>query len=538
MTVLAERVKINKNDDVAGWNAANPLHPRSGDGRFSLAGAIAHLVEHWGEIVNHEQFGEEDHAFSDHGFLSIHDDGSMVISRVDDEGLPQGVAVLNPSDAGVLQERVEMALDELASGNHAPGTHLSMDDDDEEDPFPAGITYGVMSDGTRYVSIDDNTGNLGDEGLQLGEEHAADFMQTLGDMRDQQWQYDRDKNNPYLVRPLPVDETLMRRTKVTSTDADDVLLGIVDTPSGRRLRLGLGGGESLPERSFSGGPGPMVADLGPDDARRVDEAIDDVLDELAVVWGNQRLAQKRWEEWQGTSAGQRWDELTDEYDVYTGGDGQGSVRTFVREKAPGHGRREEGAEASAEIYAEVGRLQAEQSKIITDLGLVDDEGIAVSSHEVETNWGTLQFDVYQWDLGTRPNVRLMVRPKGTSAEDWDDTVGDYEAYANMTPTQLKKLRQMVTTAFQDASGNPITKSARAVATGNEGNAARLKRYWTKGKGLAKWIKSAHPWTTLRRHLAKYIKDPGKLDRTTSAWFHAATGMWSGERKGKNPVGPG
>lgn len=54
----------------------------------------------------------------------------------------------------------------------------------------------------------------------------------------------------------------------------------------------------------------------------------------------------------------------------------------------------------------------------------------------------------------------------------------------------------------------------------------------------RWMGKPHPWTALRRFLGRYIKNPEKADRTTSQWFHDATGLWSGERKGKNPVGPG
>lgn len=78
----------------------------------------------------------------------------------------------------------------------------------------------------------------------------------------------------------------------------------------------------------------------------------------------------------------------------------------------------------------------------------------------------------------------------------------------------------------------------AVDTPGAGRARALKHYWTRGEGLAKWVRSAHPWTELRRHLSKYIKNPDKLNRTTSLWFRAATGMWSGERKGRNPLGRG
>lgn len=68
-------------------------------------------------------------------------------------------------------------------------------------------------------------------------------------------------------------------------------------------------------------------------------------------------------------------------------------------------------------------------------------------------------------------------------------------------------------------------------------AGALHRYWTKGPGLARWVSKPHPWTTLYHHLLKYMP-PGKAKRTTADWFHDATGLWSGERKGKNPVGPG
>lgn len=67
--------------------------------------------------------------------------------------------------------------------------------------------------------------------------------------------------------------------------------------------------------------------------------------------------------------------------------------------------------------------------------------------------------------------------------------------------------------------------------------ADLKHWWTRGEGRAKWINAARPWTTLYRHLRKHMSD-GKARRTAARWFKAATGMWPGERKGRNPVGKG
>jgi hypothetical protein len=84
----------------------------------------------------------------------------------------------------------------------------------------------------------------------------------------------------------------------------------------------------------------------------------------------------------------------------------------------------------------------------------------------------------------------------------------------------------VATVKPDAVANPVP-----------GSRGYLKWYWTKGEGLAKWITSPHPWTALYTHLLKYLS-PAVAKRTASQWFQDATGMWPGERKGQNPLGPG
>lgn len=72
--------------------------------------------------------------------------------------------------------------------------------------------------------------------------------------------------------------------------------------------------------------------------------------------------------------------------------------------------------------------------------------------------------------------------------------------------------------------------------GGEGPGS-IKWYWTKGEGLAKWAPTPHPWTALYSHLRKHMSD-GMAKRVTSEWFHEVFGIWSGERKGKDPIGPG
>ncbi|WP_344613341.1 hypothetical protein [Dactylosporangium salmoneum] len=46
---------------------------------------------------------------------------------------------------------------------------------------------------------------------------------------------------------------------------------------------------------------------------------------------------------------------------------------------------------------------------------------------------------------------------------------------------------------------------------------KLKRYWL-GRGADRWTASPHPWTSLYRHLRKYIKNPVLLKKTVSRWY--------------------
>jgi hypothetical protein len=75
---------------------------------------------------------------------------------------------------------------------------------------------------------------------------------------------------------------------------------------------------------------------------------------------------------------------------------------------------------------------------------------------------------------------------------------------------------------------------------------RLKRYWTKGEGLAKWAETDSPWTHLYHHLLKYMNEE-MAKRTAAQWFHEVFHFWPGDDKnrvmhGKPPrgkkIGPG
>lgn len=78
---------------------------------------------------------------------------------------------------------------------------------------------------------------------------------------------------------------------------------------------------------------------------------------------------------------------------------------------------------------------------------------------------------------------------------------------------------------------------RAAGMDTNPGGEQLHHYWTRGAGLRRWAGSPHPWTALYRNLARHV-GAARAKRMASAWFHEVFGIWSGERKGDNPVGPG
>jgi hypothetical protein len=65
----------------------------------------------------------------------------------------------------------------------------------------------------------------------------------------------------------------------------------------------------------------------------------------------------------------------------------------------------------------------------------------------------------------------------------------------------------------------------------------IKAYWITGEGRAKWVGKPHPWTALYHHLVKHMP-PDSAKRIAAQWHKEVFGIWPGEKKGKNPAGPG
>ena len=108
--------------------------------------------------------------------------------------------------------------------------------------------------------------------------------------------------------------------------------------------------------------------------------------------------------------------------------------------------------------------------------------------------------------------------------------------------QLDDRRGKASKKVQDArKARAFDKAMTAAAGTDDMKAAPLRRYWTKGKGLARWSGSPHPYTTLVKNLESEIKTgmtPQQIKGLAANYFHAVFGIWPGERKGENPVGPG
>ena len=126
-------------------------------------------------------------------------------------------------------------------------------------------------------------------------------------------------------------------------------------------------------------------------------------------------------------------------------------------------------------------------------------------------------------------VNIGALSKGAAAtaarKAWEDYVGVPYVHELDTPdANPDDVAQVVEEA--------LVREARKGKGGEQ-----LKSYWTKGAGLKKWIDHPHPWTALRDHLAKYMSTD-RADRTASEWYHSVLGIWPGETKGSNPVGPG
>lgn len=121
------------------------------------------------------------------------------------------------------------------------------------------------------------------------------------------------------------------------------------------------------------------------------------------------------------------------------------------------------------------------------------------------------------------------QPTGETGDTTDSTDG----------TAADDTGSLVDTGAEDS---PAPTLGRAKVQDRE----QLHHYWTRGEGLAKWVESPTPWTTLHEHLAKYMPDD-EAKRAAADWMHEVLGYWPGSDENRvthghpprgHKVGPG
>lgn len=82
----------------------------------------------------------------------------------------------------------------------------------------------------------------------------------------------------------------------------------------------------------------------------------------------------------------------------------------------------------------------------------------------------------------------------------------------------------------------ITEDRRQDVTPGHDN---LHHYWTRDPvGLAKWVNNPHPARTLHAHLVEKGISSERAWEMVNVWHKEVFGIYPGEKKGKNPLGPG
>jgi hypothetical protein len=256
--------------DLVKDEAFERLHPRGEHGRFGhrLGHLLHKAAEDWGAVVDHQEFGDPDHPDLNHGIVSLHQDGqvSLYFSGDDEHGQPSAVMLtggLDGQDIDELTNDIGTALDELEKG--ADGDNEL----DEASPGEISLTFGTHRDGTQYVGLD-----TGDDGVSMSPVEAQELAESLETIRNRQMSFNPD--DPSTTMPLAEGEHLERR-KVLGDDGTEfgAVAGLVTTPHGPRVRLGVIALGDEGAKHWSGGQGLTTVDLDKHSASEIADVLDE-----------------------------------------------------------------------------------------------------------------------------------------------------------------------------------------------------------------------------------------------------------------------
>lgn len=118
-------------------------------------------------------------------------------------------------------------------------------------------------------------------------------------------------------------------------------------------------------------------------------------------------------------------------------------------------------------------------------------------------------------LDTLVKAGLLTPEAGALAAQkaWEDYMGiPFNADLNKAGDAIGALKDLALEDGAEVIDLDAARESTGVRDGKE-----LHAYWVRGEGLAKWVDSPTPWTTLHGLLSEYLSGD-KLDRTTSAWY--------------------
>ena len=137
-------------------------------------------------------------------------------------------------------------------------------------------------------------------------------------------------------------------------------------------------------------------------------------------------------------------------------------------------------------------------------------------------------------------IRQENASRSTEPDEDDIERADYDDHPGEPDDEMRARAQACLDDCDEDAEEPDDADYdmyRAAGADTNLGGERLHYWWTKGPGLARWVNSPHPWTALYTQLREHV-GAARAKRMASAWFHEVFGIWSGERKGSNPVGPG
>lgn len=417
----------------------DPGQPRDDHGRWSKLGAAVHAIEQAVKAASrfHETFGGPHGQSDTHGVVLHHGPAGISISSHDAEIGTVHHMTIPESEADDLRSALETAWD------YHRGRHDEWTDAQEYE-----------GDGWALY--------WNEEGATLNNPDAEDMylspsdVETLETALSSALDFGRNSDNPYVTRPLDADEEMIgKKVTIRTRDNDDIFLATVATPSGPHMRMGLGGSEAGPASKWTGGRGPMVADLDPERARAFSDALDEVTAEMDEHETKLGQADDLMDAWGETPAGKRFRQLTNS--VEAGGDGWGIWHTGdgvqvkrLRERNATGWRDDDYEQAPPELAKEILDLNEQQNATVAHLGLVD-EGDTINTHSIETPWGIIEVESIGLVEGydTLSEALFRIRPHGMSDDAWGELNDQYETGARLTLSQVDSLNRRLMKFVKD-----------------------------------------------------------------------------------------